>query len=151
MLGNIRESLQHSERRNKFVFEDALDKYGADPHNQLPQPRSIAGKHEKKGQVAAALQQLRQEHAKQIYELVLEVFSLSPDSLHLTATRMPPRPFVKTTPICVAGRGTGQAQIQTDDMGMWSNNSDTDANTLTSNATQTLSHTVQLTRCSYLR
>jgi hypothetical protein len=72
LLMEVKEALDHPESTNERVLERALAIYRADPKNAVPQPMSKPSKLEKKGKVYAMLQVLRQTHAQQLYELVLE-------------------------------------------------------------------------------
>ena len=72
LVTEVKEALDHPEYPNTRVLARALAIYAADPNNAVPQPMSRATKYEKKGQVYAMLQVLRQTHAKQVYAMVLE-------------------------------------------------------------------------------
>ena len=72
LVEDVKEALDHPEYVNTAVLQRALDIYRADPKNAVPQPMSRPSKFERKGQVYAMLQALRQTHARQIYEMVLE-------------------------------------------------------------------------------
>lgn len=72
LIADVKESLDHPEYTNTKVLGRALEIYRADPSHAVPQPMSRPAKFEKKGQVYGMLQSLRQTHAKQLYEMVLE-------------------------------------------------------------------------------